>query len=169
MWKHQFGVFIDNKGVWRCCGHLDNADIPDSSKHPILLDAKYHITALIVKACHEKVLHGGVKSTLTELCSRYWAVKRSLVKKSLHRCVICRRFNGRPYLPPPPPHYLTSGCRNLNHSLSPKSATALCMVGPDISSIYSMVGLDSSQISQQYDIAGVNSSLISQQDGKSVK
>ena len=45
----------------------------------------------------------------------------------------------------------------------------LCMVGPDISSIFSMVGLDSSPISQQYDMAGVDSSLISQQDGKSVK
>ena len=92
MWKHQFGVFVDNEGIWRCCGRLGNADIPDSSKYPILLDAKHHVTALIVKACHEKVLHGGVKSTLTELRSRYWAVKgRSLVKKILHRCVICRK------------------------------------------------------------------------------
>ena len=63
------------KNIWRCRGRLDNADIPDSSKYPILIDAKRHVIALIVKACHEKVLHGGVKSTLTELRSRYWAVK----------------------------------------------------------------------------------------------
>ena len=34
----------------------------------------------------------------------YWIIRgRSFVRKVLHKCVICRRFEGRPHYPPPPP------------------------------------------------------------------
>ena len=57
---------------------------------------------LIVKECHETIKHGGVKVTLIELRSRFWIVKgRSFVYKLLHKCVICQRFDGRPYQQPP--------------------------------------------------------------------
>ena len=66
-------------------------------------DASKHIRALIVKSCHEKVLHGGMKDTLTKLRSRFWIVQGSkVVKKLLFHCVICRRFDSRPFQPPPP-------------------------------------------------------------------
>ena len=49
-------------------------------------------------------MHSGVKGTLTELRSRYWVVGgRQLVKKLLHSCVTCRRFQAKPYHPPPAP------------------------------------------------------------------
>ena len=103
-WKRQFGMFVDNEGLWRCKGRLSEADITEFAKYPILLDASHHITALIVKSCHEKVLHGGMKDTLTELRSRFWIVRgRQVVKKLLFHCVICRRFDSRPFQPPPPP------------------------------------------------------------------
>ena len=35
-WKKQFGLFLDTTGIWRCGGRLSNADIPFSTKHPIL-------------------------------------------------------------------------------------------------------------------------------------
>ena len=48
--------------------------------------------------------HNGVSETLAELRSRYWIVHgRSFVKMILHRCVICRFFEGRAHYPPPPP------------------------------------------------------------------
>ena len=103
-WKRQFGMFVDNEGLWRCKGRLSEADITEFAKYPILLDASHHITALIVKSCHEKVLHSGMKDTLTELRSRFWIVRgRQVVKKLLFHCVICRRFDSRPFQPPPPP------------------------------------------------------------------
>ena len=49
-------------------------------------------------------MHGGVKTTLTELRSQFWILKgRSVVKSILRRCTVCRRFEGKPYAVPPPP------------------------------------------------------------------
>ena len=66
-WKVQFGLFLDDVGIWRCKGRLGNADIPQSTKYPILLNQSHHVTLLIVCECHEIVKHGSVKETLTEL------------------------------------------------------------------------------------------------------
>ena len=108
VWKTQFGLYYDNE-IWRCGGMLRNADLDVCAKHPILLPSGHHFTMLVIRQSHEKVLHGGVKETLTELRSRFWVVKgRSVVKKLLHKCVICRMIDGKPYassLPPPLPEF----------------------------------------------------------------
>lgn len=41
-WKGQFGLFLDDKGLWRCGGRLSNADIPYSTKHPIMLHKDHY-------------------------------------------------------------------------------------------------------------------------------
>ena len=90
----------------KCQGRIDNADtVPYSSKYPILLPSDHHLTKLYVLHAHAQVLHDGVKSTITELRSRFWLVKgRSTVKKILRECVLCKKYEGRPYqIPPPPP------------------------------------------------------------------
>ena len=88
----------------RCNGRLSKADLPPSIKHPILLDKGHHITSLIVQDSHKRVMHGGVKLTLTELRARFWIVQgRQFVKKLLYKCVICRKLEGRPYQAPPSP------------------------------------------------------------------
>ena len=103
-WKRQLGLFRDNDGLWRCRGRLSNADLPTSTKHPILLPKSHHLTHLFVKWAHERVFHNGVRDTLTELRSRFWVVKgRSLVRRILHHCTLCRRFEGRSYETPRPP------------------------------------------------------------------
>ena len=49
-------------------------------------------------------MHSGVKATLTELRSKYWIVQaRNFVRRTLNECVVCRRHQGKPYLPPPAP------------------------------------------------------------------
>ena len=104
MWKRQFNLFVDANGVWRCGGRLENADLPYSTKYPVLLSRKHYLTILIVKDAHGRVQHNGVKDTLTEIRSKYWIVKgRSLVRTIIHQCVTCRRFEGRPFQGPPPP------------------------------------------------------------------
>ena len=55
----------------RCTGRLAKAELPTSVKHPILLEKDHHITSLIVEDSHKRVMHGGVKSTLTELGARF--------------------------------------------------------------------------------------------------
>lgn len=49
-------------------------------------------------------MHNGVKDTLTELRTRFWLVKgRHTVRKIIHNCVICRKFEGKPYGTPTSP------------------------------------------------------------------
>ena len=101
LWSQQFGLSRDSSGIWRCSGRLGNSAVPPGAKHPILLDKDHHLTNLILNECHERVMHNGIKTTLTELQSRYWIVRgRQLVKKMLHNCVICRRFQAKPYRSP---------------------------------------------------------------------
>ena len=103
-WKQQFGLFSDPDGLWRCGGRLENADISDTAKSPILLNVAHYITRLIVTHAHESLMHSGVKDTLTQLRSRFWIVKgRQFVRKTLHKCMICRRFIGKSYCCPAPP------------------------------------------------------------------
>lgn len=104
MWKQQFGLFLDELGVWRCGGRLSHADLPQASKHPILLDITHHFTALVVRECHGRVMHNGVKETLNELRSKYWVVRgRSFVRKLLHKCLLCKRLEGQHYRTQPNP------------------------------------------------------------------
>ena len=103
-WKQQFNLFLDPSGVWRCGGRISYAELPYSAKHPILLPKDHHLTSLIVLRAHKRVLHDGVKETLTEIRSKYWIIRgSSTVKTILKGCVICRKSEGRPYLAPPPP------------------------------------------------------------------
>ena len=103
-WQQQFGLFRDDSGVWRCGGRLSNANLPFATKHPVLLDSQHHLTTLIVIDAHMRAQHNGVCETLTELRAKYWIIcGRSFVRKVLHRCVTCRRFEGRAHYPPPPP------------------------------------------------------------------
>ena len=99
-WKKQFYLFLDQDGIWRC---ISNAAIPFSTKHPILFHKDCQLTKLYARTAHERVLHNGVKETLTEIRSRFWIVKgRTFVKQLIHQCGLCRS-EGLPYRTPPPP------------------------------------------------------------------
>lgn len=103
----QLDLFLDEAGLWRCKGRIQNAVVPYQTKHPILLSENHHITKMLVMKAHCRVLHNGVKGTLTELRTKFWVIRgRCLVKTVIHQCRICRRHEGRPYsaprLPPLP-------------------------------------------------------------------
>ena len=103
-WKKQFNLFLDPIGLWRCGGRLSNAEVPYSTKHPILLPRNHYLSTLIVLRAHERVLHDGTKETLTEVRSKYWIVKgRSFVKSILRHCTLCHRYEGKAYTAPAPP------------------------------------------------------------------
>ena len=94
-WEKQFGLFRDENGIWRCGGRVQNADLPYSTKHPVLLVRGHILSMLIVRRAHERVFHSGVKATLTEIRSHYWIVRgRSFVRRIVGRCIVCKRFEG---------------------------------------------------------------------------
>lgn len=105
MWRKQFGMFQDSDGVLRCGGRLINSDLLYITKHPVLLPSNHSFTVLVVKWAHNRVLHNGVRETLTELRTKYWIMRgRAFVRKILHQCTLCRKFEAPPFrLPPPPP------------------------------------------------------------------
>ena len=96
--EKQLGLFKDEKGIIRCRGRLGNSQASYDTKFPALLSQNHHVTSLIIRYCHERVMHNGLKETLTEVRSKYWIPKgRQTVKKELLGCNICRRFQGRSY------------------------------------------------------------------------
>ena len=103
--EQSLGVYVDDDGLLRCRGTLGNALVPEKSKFPILLPRDSYVTDLIVRNCHQQVLHSGVNDTLNEIRSRLWITRgRQFVKKILHKCVVCRKVLGPSYKLPAPPH-----------------------------------------------------------------
>ena len=70
MWQKQLNLFPDNKGLIRCRGRIENANLPYSTKDPLFLPRKAHLTILIVRNAYGRVAHNGVKETLTEIQSK---------------------------------------------------------------------------------------------------
>jgi len=105
MWEKQLSLSEDESEILRCRGRIDNANLPYSTKYPVILPGDHHLTMLYVLQAHDRVLHNGVKETLTELRSRFWVIRgRSVVKKILHDCYTCKRHEGKSsHIPPPPP------------------------------------------------------------------
>ena len=103
-WREQFMMFLDDNGIWRCGGRLHNADLPYDVLHPILLPKDHLFTVLVVRRAHQRVMHSGIKDTLTEIRSKYWIPQgRAFVRQFIGRCVLCRRYSASSYSVPSPP------------------------------------------------------------------
>ena len=102
--ERNLGTFVDNEGIIRVGGRLQNAPLPYSTKYPVLLPRNHHFTALVISRAHETVKHNGVNETLTEIRSEYWVCKgRQIVKTMLSKCVRCKEITGKPYATPKAP------------------------------------------------------------------
>lgn len=86
--------FMDENGLIRVGGRLRSAELPYEEMHPVILPRNSHVSALIVKQCHEQVAHQGRGLTVSRIrTSGYWIIGCSTVVRSfLHKCVTCRRL-----------------------------------------------------------------------------
>ncbi|XP_068739617.1 uncharacterized protein [Montipora capricornis] len=90
--KVSLSLYKDDKGILRCGGRLKNVPIPFNARFPIFLPRSSHFTNLVINECHLKVLHNGVRETLTELRSCFWVVKgRQPVKTVIGKCSVCKK------------------------------------------------------------------------------
>jgi len=65
-------------------------------KYPIIL-LRHRISDLIVAQVHHRTLHGGTQLTLGVLRQQFWLLHaRNLVKRHIHRCVVCARHRATP-------------------------------------------------------------------------
>lgn len=83
---------VDDKGIMRVGGRIQNAELPECTKHPIILPHKSHFTYLVIDEAHKRTLHGGPTLMLNHLRTKYWIISaKGLVKAFVRKCVICVR------------------------------------------------------------------------------
>lgn len=88
--------FIDEDGILRVGGRLENSGLSVSRKHPVLLPKDGPLTNLLVADAHKQTLHGGPQLMLCYLRNKYWILGAArLVKQSFRRCVTCVKHEGK--------------------------------------------------------------------------
>ncbi|XP_063990952.1 uncharacterized protein LOC135169656 [Diachasmimorpha longicaudata] len=86
--------FLDKDGLIRVGGRLQNAMIPYSQKHPLILPKSHPLTRLIIREAHTSQLHTGPQATLYHLRQKYWPLDgRNSVRREIQRCIRCTRMN----------------------------------------------------------------------------
>ncbi|KRX44308.1 hypothetical protein T05_6686, partial [Trichinella murrelli] len=71
----RFNPYLDENGLPRVGGRLQNSDMDAERKHPILLPSTHPVVMLLIKRVHERSLHAGTEQTLTDLRQRFWVLK----------------------------------------------------------------------------------------------
>ena len=69
---NQLQLFIDEMGIIRCKGQLENAPLTYEAKHPILIPKSCRLALLITRDAHLNVFHFGVNATVAKIRERYW-------------------------------------------------------------------------------------------------
>ena len=85
--------FIDEQGLIRVGGRLENSTLPFDVKHPIILPKHSEITELIIGHFHKRVKHQGKGMTMNEIRSHgLWILGlNGAVASHIYKCVPCRR------------------------------------------------------------------------------
>ncbi|VDK77869.1 unnamed protein product, partial [Cylicostephanus goldi] len=112
-------IYRDDDGLLRCKGRMQNCHLGKDIKEPIILPSKHPMTTLFIKEAHSRCGHQGVNCTLAGIRQRFWIPKgRQIVKNFIRKCIICKRWNGRPYFypdSPPLPHSRIDPSRPFAH------------------------------------------------------
>ena len=86
--------FLDESGVIRVGGRLQQSQLPYDNKHPIVLHPSAHITRLIIEREHIRLLHAGSQLVHHSLRQRWWIINAKIVIRSIiRRCVKSLRFS----------------------------------------------------------------------------
>ena len=97
---NQFGLFIDSDQIIRCRGRLGNSTLQLSSKNPILLPSSHYFVELLIIEVHLRTNHSGTTEVVFILREEYWILRaQQVVKRILHKCITCKRFEGLSYAP----------------------------------------------------------------------
>uniref|UniRef100_A0A1A8CSF3 Integrase zinc-binding domain-containing protein n=1 Tax=Nothobranchius kadleci TaxID=1051664 RepID=A0A1A8CSF3_NOTKA len=85
--------FLDEEGLICVGGRLQNSDLSFREQHPWVLPSSHKYSELLVRSCHERVMHSGVRDTLIQVREQYWILRgRQFVKRIVSGCFICRKL-----------------------------------------------------------------------------
>lgn len=88
--------FLDENGLIRVGGRLQNSNLPYDVKHPIILSKNNPLSRFIITDSHERTLHGGVTLTMSFVNRKFWIMSGNQIAKSIiHKCMKCFRFSAR--------------------------------------------------------------------------
>ena len=85
--------YFDKKDrVLRVGGRLQYSDLPEQTKHPIILPHGHPVVEKIIQSVHNELLHAGPENTLSVLRQNIWLTHgRREVKRVLMKCLVCQR------------------------------------------------------------------------------
>ncbi|XP_066947088.1 uncharacterized protein [Macrobrachium rosenbergii] len=87
--------YLDEEGLLRIKGRLENAELSFESKHPIIVPGTY-IALLLVRFQHGLLKHAGVAVLVSTLRNNYWIIRlRQIAKRVCRECVACRRCEAK--------------------------------------------------------------------------
>ncbi|XP_028412339.1 uncharacterized protein LOC114535156 [Dendronephthya gigantea] len=86
--------FDENDKLIRVGGRLQFSELPEETKHQIILPAKHPVVDKIIIHSHEtQALHAGPETTLAILRETFWILRgRRAVKRAINTCRVCRKF-----------------------------------------------------------------------------
>ena len=87
---------VDKKGILRVGGRFDHADLPEHTKHPIILSGSDHFTSLLFLHYHVQLGHCG-PSLLLAHSGNIFHIKggKRLARAICNKCVICRKTSAK--------------------------------------------------------------------------
>ena len=123
----QFGLLIDDLGLFHCKGRINNSQLDIASKRPLLLSRHHPGVKLLVQRVHNDIKHNGTTVTLLIIREKFWILKgRQTVKKVIKLCVVCNKLEGMPYSPMVPPDL----------SFCTSEGPPFCHAGVDFAGLY---------------------------------
>lgn len=94
-------IVLDSEGILRIGGRLQLSDENYSSKHPMIIPSKHHLTRLIAEHYHTLSLHSGPRMTLASMRQEYWPIRgKHLANYVCRKCHKCFRHRPVPITQP---------------------------------------------------------------------
>ncbi|GFX01760.1 integrase catalytic domain-containing protein [Trichonephila clavipes] len=89
--------FVDEEGIVRVGGRLENASVPYLHKHPAILPKGSKLSKLYFNSLHTRLFHVGPQELLNAVQQKFWPLSgRSIARKTVHQYVTC--FKSKPIL-----------------------------------------------------------------------
>ena len=84
--------FLDENGLLRVGGRLNRIDLPNGTKHPVLLHHKSPIVKMFCSQLHKTAGHPGPGTFLAILAECYYIIRgRKLAKGISKKCITCQK------------------------------------------------------------------------------
>lgn len=98
--------FMDDHGIIRVGGRLQNSNRSFEQRSPVLLPKKCLLTTLIIRHFHFKFKHAGPQLLASLIAHQYWILSsRSVIRLTIFKCVVCARHKAittKPIMAPLP-------------------------------------------------------------------